>query len=199
MSGLPANGSDITEVDQHWWSRIRLIRIVHDLEECMIAVDGDGNPYLMTGDVLQNVESMVPGKLYTKDEVLTSSAEAIASFNSLAATEQVAIAAAEDAQEYLEFFLSVHIRHSGAYLSGKQIAYLVDATRFYSGESERLRAGLRQIEKPVVQVLEATDRGFVGTSYDWHWWCGLIKRYDLTVSRTGQVTFAGGTHAEQEP
>jgi hypothetical protein len=152
----------------------------------------------MTGDVLQHPETMVPGRLYTKEELSTSTIEAIENFNQLSATEAVSIVDADEAQEYLQFFLSVHVRDSGAYLPGKTIADLVAKSRFYSEESERLRAGLRQIKRPVVQIVEATDQGFVATSYDWNWWSGLIKRYDLTLSRAGQVTFAEAKYAEQE-
>ena len=182
-STVPACKARVAYIDPWPWNDVRLFRISRgscwSLSIRMIAVDADGRTFELAADDRR------------------SPAEALADFNSLTAGQDVEIQDEQDAKDYLEFFLGVFLQRAGGYVPSKRVADLILDLTEESAESELLRDGVRQIEKPVVEVLGVVDGRYRAQSFNWFWWYGGMKRFDLEVDGTGRVSFHDSEYGYQ--
>lgn len=192
-TGLPPCESRVTYVDSGLWDTVDLFRIehgsCHSLTARVIAVERNGTSHLLTGDLPR----LGPG-----GDVISSIAEALPAFNRLTTAHEIRINDRGDAAEYLEFFLSVFLQRAGSYIPDVELADRIGALKAYSQESELLRSGLKQVHEPVVEILEPDGNGFHGRSFNWYWWYGGIRRFDLRITWDGQIEFRETDYANQE-
>ncbi len=210
FTGFPSNDTRVEFIPQRQWPDWCVYRIetgsCFSLRTKTVAVSSRMETLLLTGDLELDVKGKWRERVVAETGLhyweihhakYTYSAEqALRNFALISEKSGVQLQSPDEAQAYLEFFLSVFISDVGVYLPLKRQADLVTRLPAFSDESKLARRSFS--EKPVVRLTAFSPLGAAATTYVWKWWYGGIDRYNLTVSANGAVTFDSENYADQK-
>lgn len=118
---------------------------------------------------------------------------AIDAFDAITRAEHVAIRTQADADDYLRFFLRVHVTQGGSYIADEAVAATLREIAFSDPRREALTAQHGHHDDPALLALRHEGGQWRAHTYTWAWWAAYLVRRDVVMDEHGVIVSATAT------
>lgn len=118
---------------------------------------------------------------------------AIDAFNAVTRAEGIAIRTPAEADDYLRFFLRVHVTQGGSYITDESVATTLREITFSDPRREALTEQHGHHDEPAILALRREGNQWRAHTYTWAWWAAYLVRRDLVMDERGVIVSATTT------
>ena len=118
---------------------------------------------------------------------------AIDAFNTITRAERITIRTQAEADDYLRFFLRVHVTQGGSYIADESIAATLRELTFSDPRREALTEQHGHHDDPVLLALRRDGTTWRAHTYTWAWWAAYLVRRDLVMDEHGVIVSSVAT------
>jgi hypothetical protein len=118
---------------------------------------------------------------------------AIDAFNTITRAERITIRTQAEADDYLRFFLRVHVTQGGSYIAGESVAATLRELTFSDPRREALMEQHGHHDDPVLLAMRRDGTMWRAHTYTWAWWAAYLVRRDLVMDEHGVIVSATST------